>query len=102
MLHGRGEVGRKEAGYKGTGSEGQEERRWEVRGGERGNKREEQEEESPGVRRETGRGRHGGSRGQGMGACQNGDLGQMCILSKPGVFNLGAPYGDDYKFLEVF
>ena len=32
----------------------------------------------------------------------NGDLGQMCALSKPGVFDLGAPYGDDYKFLEVF
>lgn len=39
MLHDRGEVGRKEAGYKGTGSAGQEERRWAVRGRERGHRK---------------------------------------------------------------
>lgn len=33
---------------------------------------------------------------------RNGDLGKMCALSKPGIFDLVAPYGDSHKFLEVF
>lgn len=33
---------------------------------------------------------------------RNGDLGKMCALSKPGVFDLVAPFRDNHKFLEVF
>jgi hypothetical protein len=39
MLCGKGEVGRKEAGYMETGNERHEERKWQVRGGERGNRK---------------------------------------------------------------
>lgn len=67
--------------------------------GERGHRKKKKAKRQEGRQEEAGM---VGTETQAWEHASNGDLRKMCAVSKPRVFDLGAPYGNNHKFPEVF